>query len=89
MNEEVYIEFENYLAKELSSEELSLFENKLQIDLDFKEKFEIYKEAKLFLAHEVSANTIDFKNNLNSISKDYFAENKLIKKKDIQLKSFV
>jgi hypothetical protein len=89
MNEELYLSFENYLAKELSSEERILFENRLQNDLDFKEKFEIYKESNQFLKTKFSPETNEFKENLKTIAKESFVENKSKKRKTIQLKTFV
>ena len=89
MNEELYLSFENYLSNELSSEEKILFENRLQNDLDFKEKFEIYKESNQFLNTKFSAETVAFKENLKSIAKESFTENKPKKSKIIQLKTFV
>jgi len=72
MNEETYIRFENYLANELSSEEKTLFEEQLQNDEQFNESFTLYKETTQFLEHKFSNETLDFKENLKSISNQHF-----------------
>ncbi|WP_395058120.1 tetratricopeptide repeat protein [Flavobacterium sp.] len=89
MNEDLYIAFENYLSNELSQEERIIFENQLQNDSDINEKFEIYKESNQFLKTKFSPETFAFKENLKSIAKDSFKENKPKKRKAIQLKTFV
>lgn len=73
MNEETYIRFENYLAKELSSEEVKIFEEQLQNDPEFNESFSLYKETSQFLEHKFSNETIDFKENLKAISNQHFS----------------
>jgi hypothetical protein len=75
MNEELYIGFESYLNNELPPEEKIQFEIKLKTDNEFNKEFELYKETTLFLNHKFSKNTTDFKQNLQSISKEYFSEN--------------
>jgi hypothetical protein len=75
MNEELYIGFESYLNNELPPEEKLQFEIKLKTNSEFKKKFDLYKETTLFLNHKFSASTTDFKQNLQSISKEYFSEN--------------
>lgn len=86
MNEETYIRFENYLANELSSEEKQLFEEQLQNDVQFSESFQLYKETTQFLEHSFSKETLDFKENLQSISTQYFAEETTSKPKVITFK---
>jgi tetratricopeptide (TPR) repeat protein len=76
MQEELYLTFENYLQNMLSPEDKTAFENQLQSDVDFNEKFEIYKASTDFMAHTFSAKTADFKANLKSISKTHFKKNK-------------
>jgi tetratricopeptide (TPR) repeat protein len=78
MQEELYLSFENYLQNELSPEDKMEFEIQLQNDMDFNEKFEIYKASTDFMAHTFSATTVDFKANLKSISKTHFKENKTV-----------
>jgi tetratricopeptide (TPR) repeat protein len=72
----LYLAFENYLQNELNPEDKIAFENQLQSDADFKEKFEIYKASTHFMKHTFSSETLDFKQNLKSISKTHFKENK-------------
>ena len=76
MNEELYIAFENYLHNEMSQEEKLDFENQLQNDIDIREKFELYKETTQFLSVKFDLETVDFKKNLETISKEHFAETK-------------
>ncbi|NHN26985.1 tetratricopeptide repeat protein [Flavobacterium jejuense] len=71
MQEEVYIVFEQYLQNEMTVEEKLNFENQIQNDTDLKESFELYKEANQFLKIKFSNETVDFKNNLSLISKQY------------------
>jgi tetratricopeptide (TPR) repeat protein len=72
----LYLAFENYLQNELNPEDKIAFENQLQSDADFKEKFEIYKASTLFMKHTFSSETLAFTDNLKSISKTHFKENK-------------
>ena len=74
MNEERYIGFESYLNNEMPSDEKIIFEEKLKNDSSFKESFNLYKETTQLLEHKFSSETIDFKNNLESISKAHFSE---------------
>ena len=76
MNEELYIAFENYLSNEMPQEEKLEFENQLQNDSEIHEKFELYKETTQFLSAKFDSKTIDFKKNLETISKEHFAETK-------------
>jgi predicted Zn-dependent protease len=74
MNEELYITFENYFNNEMSQEEQLEFENQLQNDADMQQKFEIYKDTNKFLETKFSSETAAFKQNLEAISKEHFAE---------------
>ena len=76
MDEQLYIVFENYLSSEMPNEERLAFENRLQNDADVREKFEIYKNWTNFLENKFDPETTAFKQNLKSISKQHFAENK-------------
>lgn len=87
MQEELYIAFENYLNNEMTFEDRSTFENQLQEDANLKEQFELYKQTTQFLEVKFSKETIDFKDNLKSISKDYFANPTKHKTKVISLQS--
>jgi hypothetical protein len=86
MNEETYIRFENYLANELSAEEKTLFEEQLQNDVQFSERFQLYKETTQFLEHTFSKETVDFKQNLKTISHQHFEETQERKSKVIAFK---
>ena len=89
MNEELYIAFENYLNNEMSPEEQLEFENQLQNDADIQEKFEIYKATNAFLETKFDSKTIDFKKNLESISKAHFSETeKTEQKKETKVIAF-
>ena len=72
MNEQNWIDFENYLANEMSLEDRSTFEQKLQNDTSFLTEFNLYKETNGFLETKFSSETADFKNNLKSISNQHF-----------------
>ena len=86
MNEEVYIGFESYLNNEMPTEEKTQFENRLKTDSEFNKSFTLYKETTQFLDIKFSKETVDFKQNLQSISKEYFAENQQEKSKVIAFK---
>jgi predicted negative regulator of RcsB-dependent stress response len=76
MDEALYIAFENYLNNGMQHQERLEFENQLENDAVIKEKFELYKETTRFLAVKFDPNTIDFKKNLETISREHFAETK-------------
>jgi hypothetical protein len=86
MNEELYIGFESYLNNEMPSSEKIIFEEKLKNDTQFRENFNLYKETTQFLEHKFSSETINFKNNLESISKAHFSETEEKKIKVVNLK---
>lgn len=86
MNEEVYIGFENYLHNEMPSEEKMQFENRLKTDSEFNKSFTLYKETTHFLDTKFSNEAVDFKLNLQSISKKYFPENQQKQPKVIAFK---
>ncbi len=89
MNEALYLTFENYLSNEISTEEKLDFENQLQNDKEIREKFEIYKENNQFLENKFSKETIAFKDNLASISKQSQQESNPKKGKVIQLRTYL
>lgn len=91
MNEENYIAFESYLNNEMSSDEKIIFEEKLQNDSQFKANFNLYKETTSFIENKFDFKTIDFKENLKSISESHFSEilpssKRQVKSKVIQFK---
>ena len=86
MNEEMYIGFESYLANEMPADEKILFEEKLQNDAKFKRQFQLYKETTQLLSHKFSYETINFKKNLEAISKEHFTETNKDKSKVIAFK---
>lgn len=86
MNEEMYIGFESYLANEMPADEKILFEKKLQNDAKFKEQFQLYKGTTQLLLHKFSSETINFKKNLEAISKENFSETNKSKSKIIAFK---
>jgi predicted Zn-dependent protease len=87
MEEETYLEFENYLANEMSLEEKINFENKLENDTNLKNKLELYKETTQFLKVKFSSETSNFKENLESISNNHFTASIAKKPKVISLQS--
>jgi len=78
MNEERYIEFDHYIANELSAEEKITFEKQLSEDPEFASSFEIFKELNLHLENKFgNANELKaFKKNLKSISAAHFKTKK-------------
>ena len=82
MQEELYLLFENYLNNELSVDEITDFENKLQNDVVFKNQYEAYKETTQFLNLRFSAHAADFKENLKTISANHFKDEA---KKDVKV----
>jgi tetratricopeptide (TPR) repeat protein len=88
MNEEVYISFESYLNNEMSQTEKEQFEQKLNSDNQFRESFNLYKETTAMLENKFDSKTIDFKENLKSISKSHFSESKEDKSRVINFKPF-
>jgi predicted Zn-dependent protease len=58
----------------MSQEEKLDFENQLQNNADIQQKFEIYKDANMFLETKFSSETTAFKQNLETISKEHFAD---------------
>ena len=87
MNNLNYLAFENYLANEMSNDEKIVFENKLKVNDDFNNEFQSYKETTVFLQNKFAQETADFKQNLKSISKSNFSENKGTKSKVISINS--
>lgn len=88
MNEELYILFENYLTNQLSEKEKIDFENQLQNDASIREKFRIYQNWTNYLENKFDSKTIDFKKNLETISKSNFTENKKSETKIISFKPY-
>lgn len=88
MNEEFYISFESYLNNEMSQAEKQLFEQRLNSDNQFRESFNLYKETTALLENKFDSKTIDFKENLKSISKSYFSEKEEDKSRVINFKPF-
>ncbi|MGB6267771.1 MAG: tetratricopeptide repeat protein [Olleya sp.] len=76
MQEQDYILFESYLAGDLSAEETTDFENRINTDEAFNQAFTIYKELSTNLEHEIGNEdkTTDFRANLDSISHRYFTK---------------
>ncbi len=87
MNEQNYLDFENYLANEMSNGEKNIFENKLKDSADFDKEFQSYRETLTFLQNKFSIETIDFKQNLKSISVDNLSKDKIVKSKVISMNS--
>lgn len=73
MNQEMYMDFENYLAGEMPHEQQLQFEKQLETDAAFRTQFDLYKETTQFLENRFSVETAAFKDNLNQISKEHFS----------------
>ncbi|MFD2908811.1 tetratricopeptide repeat protein [Flavobacterium ardleyense] len=87
MQEELYIEFEKYLLNEMTTQEQSEFENKLQTDDSFSEQFQIYKETTQFLKLKFSKEAGDFKENVHVIGSSHFGKPARRRSKVISLQS--
>ncbi|WP_458627878.1 tetratricopeptide repeat protein [Winogradskyella sp. PC D3.3] len=74
MEEQDYIQFEDYLAGNLSNEDLLAFNKRLESDALFNKTFEVYKDMSSHLKHEIAneQETSDFKANLDVISNMHF-----------------
>ena len=77
MEDQDYILFDQYLQKELSKEEQSNFEERLNNDENFKDSFNTYKELSIHLEHKFEGETeaMVFKENLQNISNQHFNKN--------------
>ena len=53
MEEQDYIQFEAYLAGDLSEDDVVAFNERLNSDAQFKEAFEIYKDLSSSLEHQI------------------------------------
>ncbi|CAL2082309.1 tetratricopeptide repeat protein [Tenacibaculum sp. 190524A05c] len=82
--EDQFLQFENYLAKQLSDDELKSFEEKLQTDISFKEAFNLYKETHDFLKNKIQneTSTEEFTTNIKKISKNHFKSHNKNKSKN-------
>ncbi|AUP78967.1 hypothetical protein [Flavivirga eckloniae] len=82
MNDQDYILFESYLSKELSQDEVTAFESRLENEAEFNQAFNTYKELSSFLEHkyENEAASTTFQNNLKTISNTYFEKQEPAKK---------
>lgn len=87
MNEQNLEQFELYLSHEISADEKNAFENSLLNDENLKAAFNHYKETSAFLKTKLSTEIIDFKQNLNTISKEYFNSKQPKKVKIVNLNS--
>jgi TolA-binding protein len=76
MQEALYQSFENYINNELPLEERKVLESQFEKDADLKEKFDLYKETLVHLAHKFSVDTKDFKENLKNIAKENSSKKK-------------
>ncbi|QKJ62277.1 tetratricopeptide repeat protein [Flavobacterium sp. M31R6] len=78
MNEEHFLEFDEYLQGEMSVEERLAFEQQLKDQPDLAMAFETYKELHLHLKNKFGQvdELNDFKKNLKGISKEHFRKSK-------------
>jgi len=76
MAEQDYIQFEDYLSENLSEADKLSFENKLNTDSAFAERFQTYKNLSHYLSDKFGNETESeaFKENLKSISSKYFVQ---------------
>lgn len=76
MDEQLYIQFDDYLSNAMSDSEKIEFEKTLQSNKEINQKFELFKETNQFLELEFSQGKADFKANLKQIATEHFSENK-------------
>jgi tetratricopeptide (TPR) repeat protein len=78
MNEEHFLEFDEYLQGEMTIEEKLAFEEQLKEQPDLAMAFETFKELQLHLENKfVHADELNaFKKNLKGISKEHFKKDK-------------
>lgn len=81
MQDQDYILFEDFLSGNLDQRAAQAFESRLETDSIFNESFETYKNASQFVENHYknAEKTEDFKNQLDSVSSNYF-KNKSTKK---------
>ena len=87
MQEDLYIDFDNYLNNEMTLAEREVFEKKLENNIVFSETFQLYKETNAFVSHKFSLERKDFKDNIKSIAKDNLTAEKPKKSKVINLRT--
>jgi hypothetical protein len=82
MEEQDYIAFDAYLSEELSETERVAFEKRLQEDAEFRNSYELYREASEFLKNTIEneEETAAFKENLQKIGAAHFKETPVSKK---------
>ncbi|GGG34457.1 hypothetical protein [Bizionia arctica] len=85
MQDQDYILFEAYLSRDLSLDDIQIFENRLKTDLAFKDAFQLYKQTSNFLEHQIKneEKTEAFKKNVEDISSAYFNKQSKTKAKRI------
>ncbi|RLJ61451.1 tetratricopeptide repeat protein [Lacinutrix venerupis] len=78
MQEEDYILFDAYINGELSDDEILKFQDKMDSDLEFSSNFNLYLDTTIFLQNTIrnEDETNAFKNNLNTVSENYFNKEK-------------
>lgn len=90
MQDKNYILFESYLLGELSPEEATTFELRLETDSEFSQAFNSYKELSSFLEHkfENEEASTAFKANLKKISEKHFSKDDAIAENKSKSKVF-
>ncbi len=88
MQDENYIQFEAYLSKEMSEEEMVSFKTRLKNEPEFNQAFNTYKGLSTFLEHKFGNETASnaFQENLKKISNNYFENTVIVEKKETTFK---
>jgi tetratricopeptide (TPR) repeat protein len=82
MKTDNYILFDKYLTKELTKTELHSFEERLQLDSDFKQEFEIYKSLETSLNSKFNTeDELALRKTLSNLGSEFIHEEKATKKK--------
>lgn len=90
MQDQNYILFESYLSKELTAEEVAIFESRLITELEFNQAFNTYKDLSSFLEHKFETEDASnvFQNNLKKISNTHFNKEETISESKKSTKTF-
>tara|TARA_R110002050_G_scaffold57866_5_gene130175 strand:- start:1945 stop:2691 length:747 start_codon:yes stop_codon:yes gene_type:complete len=90
MNDQNYIQFEAYLSKEMTKEELITFEARLKSEPEFNQAFNTYKGLSSFLEHKFENETASnaFQENLKKISDRHFNNSEVVQEQATKSKTF-
>ncbi|WP_248724298.1 CDC27 family protein [Seonamhaeicola sp. ML3] len=90
MEDKNYILFESYLTGEISPEEVTAFELRLETEPEFNQAFNTYKELSSFLGNkfENEEDSVAFEANLKNISEKHFNKDEAVSESKSKPKVF-